>query len=378
MPPQLQPANFSHTAEFPKVLSGLGGSLLVSTYQAGQVCAFGTVGNDLSVALESFSVAMGIAVHPARVAVGSKGIIWFLDSAGRDLANQFPPAGAHDAALLTRTCHVTGNIHSHEMAFVGDELWVVNTLFSCLATLQPKYHFVPRWKPPFISNCHVPGDRCHLNGLAVDASDPRYVTAMAETDTPSGWRHAKERTGVLIDVRSGETVSRGFAMPHSPRIYRNRVWALDSGRGHLVVIDIPSGKWDVVSAFPGYTRGLAFLGDYAFVGLSRMRETSVFGGVPLSEFRDKLQCGIGVVNIRSGQQVAAFQFMSGINEIFDVQALPTVRNPLVRSHLSKDEEGKMIWTTPPPQHDLRPARIKRTNEERETPTKEEPIAFHAI
>ena len=64
MPDQQKPADFTHTAEFPRVLSGLGSSLLVSTYQAGQVCTFGTIGNELSVALESFSVAMGIAANP--------------------------------------------------------------------------------------------------------------------------------------------------------------------------------------------------------------------------------------------------------------------------------------------------------------------------
>ena len=31
-------------------------------------------------------------------------------------------------------------------------------------------------------------DRCHLNGLAMVDGRPRYVTALAETDTPQGWR----------------------------------------------------------------------------------------------------------------------------------------------------------------------------------------------
>ena len=153
----MKPANFSHSANFPGLLSELRSSLLVTTYQAGQVCSFGTHEGKLHVALEPFSVAMGIALHPLKIAVGSRGLIWFLESGGRDLAQSLAPAGRYDAALLTRSAHVTGNIHTHEMAFLGDELWVVNTLFSCLATIQPGYNFVPRWKPKFISNCHVPG-----------------------------------------------------------------------------------------------------------------------------------------------------------------------------------------------------------------------------
>ena len=349
----VQAANYSHSPDFPTVLAETRGSVLVSTYQAGQVCAFGIHEGRLSVALEPFNLAMGMAVHPRKVVVGSRGILWQLDSAGRELAGQLPPAGKYDAALLTRSAHVTGNIHSHELAFVGDELWMVNTLFSCLATIQPGYNFVPRWKPKFVSNCHVPGDRCHLNGLAVSEGRVQYVTAMAESDTPNGWRESKEKTGILIDVPTNEVIYRGFAMPHSPRVHLGRVWVLDSGRGQLVTIDPATGTKEVVTTFPGYTRGLAFLGPFAFVGLSRIRETSVFGGLPIAEKREELKCGLGVVDLRTGRQVAAFQFVDGIEEIFDVQALPSVRCPLIRGPQPKDEASDEIWVSPPPPPELR-------------------------
>ncbi len=349
----MRAANFSHSLDFPGVLGESYGSLLVSTYQAGQVGAFGMHDDRLSVAMEPFTVAMGIAVHPRKVVVGSRGILWQLESAGRELAQCLEPAGKYDAALLTRSAHVTGNIQSHELTYVGDELWMVNTLFSCLATIQPGYNFVPRWKPKFVSNCHVPGDRCHLNGLAVSGGRVKYVTAMAESDTPNGWRAAKEKTGVLIDVPTNEVVCRGFAMPHSPRVHLGRVWVLDSGRGQLVTVDPATGTWDVVTTLPGYTRGLAFLGHFAFIGLSRIRETSVFGGLPIAEKRDELKCGLGVVDLRTGRQVAAFQFIDEVEEIFDVQALPSVRCPLIRGPQPTNDAADEIWVSPPPPPELR-------------------------
>lgn len=344
----MKSANFSHSGNFPSLLVELNSSLLVTTYQAGQVCSFGTHEGQLHVALEPFSVAMGLALHPRKVAVGSRGLIWFLESGGRDLAQSLAPAGRYDAALLSRSAHVTGSIQTHEMAFLGDELWIVNTLFSCLATIQPGYNFVPRWKPKFISNCHVPGDRCHLNGLAIADGQPKYVTAMAESDTPGGWRTAKDQTGLLMEVTSQQVVCRGLAMPHSPRVYRGQVWVLDSGRGQLVRVDPQSGRWEVVTTFPGYARGLAFSGSLAFVGLSRIRETSVFGGLPIASRREQLKCGVGVVDLRSGQQVAAFQFVDGVEEIFDVQVLPGIRCPALRGPLPKDEHTDEIWVAPSP------------------------------
>src|SRR5262249_4860693 len=161
--------------------------------------------------------------------------------------------------FLTRSSHVTGEIRVHEMAWVGGELWFVNTLFSCLCTLHPALSFVPRWKPPFISALTA-DDRCHLNGLAVADGAPRYVTALAETDASEGWRGYKIEGGCLIDVVRNETCARGFAMPHSPRVRQGRVWLLDSGRGRLVTVDPDTGRTETVADLPGYPRGLSFAG----------------------------------------------------------------------------------------------------------------------
>src|SRR5205823_7093080 len=141
--------------------------------------------------------------------------------------------------FLPRFCYVTGDIRGHEMAWVGDELWVVNTHFSCLSSLHPEYSFVPRWRPPFVTAL-TPDDRCHLNGLVAVDGRPKYVTALGETNVSNGWRPEKARGGILIDVPSGEVVARGLSMPHSPRVYAGQVWVLDSGTGQLQVVD-PAG-----------------------------------------------------------------------------------------------------------------------------------------
>ena len=52
------------------------------------------------------------------MAVAARNKVWFLRNA-RDVARQLPPEGTHDACLLTRSAHVTGEIQAHEMAFAG-------------------------------------------------------------------------------------------------------------------------------------------------------------------------------------------------------------------------------------------------------------------
>jgi uncharacterized protein (TIGR03032 family) len=347
-----------YARSLPPLLSQLGVSLLVSTYQAGKVVAVGVAQGELSLSYHNFERAMGLAVKPDAIAVGARAQVWFLRTAP-DLAARVEPAGRHDACFLTRSSHYTGEVQAHELAWGsphpqplspegrGEELWLVNTAFGCLCTLDGRHSFVPRWRPPFLTALAAE-DRCHLNGLAMADGAPKYVTALAETDTPQGWRANKVTSGCLIDVASGQTVARGFAMPHSPRVHRGRLWLLHSGTGQLVLIDPVSGRAETVTELPGYTRGLALYDRFAFVGLSKIRETATFGGMPIAERRPELKCGVGVVDLGTGRLMAHLEFVTGVEEIFDVQVLPGARCPVLSGPYASLDGAAPIWTVPQP------------------------------
>ena len=118
-------------------------------------------------------------------------------------------------------------------------------------------------------------------------------------------------------------------MPHSPRWHDGRHWLLESGAGRLLLVDPATGRRQVVAELPGFPRGLALVGPYAFVGLSKIRETSAMDGVPLAERRTQLKCGVAVVDCRDGRLVAFLEFQTAVEEIFDVQLLPGLRFPEV-------------------------------------------------
>ncbi len=174
---------------------------------------------------------------------------------------------------------------------------------------------------------------------------PRYVTALAETDTSEGWRPCKATSGCLIQVPSGHTVARGLALPHSPRVEDNRVFFLHSGNGRLEIIEPSTGKIESVAELPGVGRGLALHGGYAFVGLSKARPT--LEGVPIVARRDQLQCGLVVIDLRTGQQVANLEFHTGVEELFDVQVLPGIMFPYISGPSAEKDTGQPLWTVPP-------------------------------
>jgi uncharacterized protein (TIGR03032 family) len=270
---------------------------------------------------------MGLAVDARRLAIGTRKEVWFLRNA-TDIAPRIEPAGQHDACFLPRSSHVTGDIGIHEVAWAGDELWLVSTRFSCLATLSPDYSFVPRWQPPFISALAAE-DRCHLNGLTIVDGQPTYVTALGTTDIRDGWRADKPHGGCLMNVPSGEFVTRGLCMPHSPRWHDDKIWVLESGTGGLVLVDRDTGRRETVIALPGFTRGFALAGPYAFVGLSKIRQSSAMDGVPIAVHRDELKCGVAAVDLRRGRLLGLLEFQTAVEEIFDVQLLPGLRFPEV-------------------------------------------------
>jgi uncharacterized protein (TIGR03032 family) len=323
----LEPVEFRYTQteSFVELLHKMEASLLVSTYQANKLLAVRASGPGLSTLVRTFERPMGLAVDGSRIALGTRKEVWTFRNAP-DIAPRIEPAGAHDACFLPRSSHVTGDIGIHEIAWSGPELWLVSTRFSCLATLNPDYSFVPRWRPPFITAIAAE-DRCHLNGLALVDGKPQYTSALGTTNTRDGWRANKPHGGCILDVPSGQLVSCGLSMPHSPRWHDNQLWILESGTGSLQVVDRTTGRRETVIKLPGFTRGLALVGPIALIGLSKIRPTSAMDGVPIAEQRDTLQCGVAAVDLRSGRLVGMLEFQSAVEEIFDVQILPGSRFP---------------------------------------------------
>jgi uncharacterized protein (TIGR03032 family) len=351
------PLRSVHTSNFPQILAEAPASVLVTTYQAGKLVILRNDAGVLNTHFRNFLKPMGLAVAGGRLAIGTNvdvsefhnipAVCARLDAAEEgeagdgksEIRNPKSETNSkseirnskHDAAFLPRCTHTTGDVQIHEMAWVGQELWFVNTAFSCLATRSELNSFEPRWRPPFIDKL-APGDACHLNGLATRDGRVRYVTALGETNEPGGWRENKRNGGLVIDVDSGETIVRGLSMPHSPRWYAGRLWVLESGDGSLGTVDLASGKYEPIAQLPGFTRGLSFLGPLAFVGLSQVRESAIFSGIPLVERLEERTCGVWVVHLDTGRTVAFVRFEDAVQEIFAVEALAGIRFPDLINH----------------------------------------------
>lgn len=321
------PLRSVHTTNFPAILDHLGSSLLVTTYQAGKLVVVRSDGGVINTHFRAFNKPMGIAVGRGRLSIGTALEVWEFRNVPA-VAAKLEPTGKHDACFLPRAAHVTGDIQIHEMAYVNDELWFVNTRFSCLAKHDRDHSFAPVWRPRFISKL-TPDDRCHLNGLGLRDGRPRWATALGETDSGGGWRENKKSGGILIDIESHEIIVRGLSMPHSPRWHAGRLWLLESGTGSLGYVDLDSGRYEPIVQLDGFTRGLELVGNLAFIGLSQVRETAVFSGIQITERLQETErtCGVWVVDIQRGEPIAFLKFEEAVQEVFAVALLPGIRFP---------------------------------------------------
>ncbi len=306
-------------------------SVVFSTYQSSKLFLIGLKQDgNLSVFERTFPHCMGLATQGDSLYMGSQYQLWRL--------NNVLPAGTatptgFDKSYVPNVSWVTGDVDAHDVGVLPDGRPVfVNTLFSCIATVDESSSFRPIWQPPFISKL-VPEDRCHLNGLAMVDGQPRYASAVSQTDVHEGWRDHRVDGGVVMDIHSNEVICQGLSMPHSPRWYRDQLWVLNSGCGEFGKIDLNTGKFEAIAFCPGYARGLAFYGDYALIGLSKPRENRTFTGLPLdqrlADAKVQARCAIAVVDLRNGamSHTLSIDGEGIVEELFDVAVLPSVRCP---------------------------------------------------
>ncbi|MBQ4837781.1 TIGR03032 family protein [Pseudoalteromonas luteoviolacea] len=347
-----------YSENFPKILQALGISLVVSSYQSHAVMLLRSRADALSCSVKKFVRPMGICVSEDRFLVSTvnrivnfkssdmsrdsvcRGELDDLDSLASKLQDEERDTSSFkqlreeqisaikqcDKLFTERSSLTTGTLNTHDIAWGDEGLWVVNSSFSCLATVSSESGFTARWKPHFISELKAE-DRCHLNGMAMQNGRPKYVTTFNTQDSQDSWR--TEQNGTLIDVDSNEILLSGLSMPHSPRCDDGLVYLCNSGLGEVISYNPDTREVSTVCTLPGFTRGLSFFGDLMLVATSQVRASKVFSDIPLTAAHTQTDtvCGIWIVNKHNGQTLSKLQFKGDVSQLYDLSIIPNSTFP---------------------------------------------------
>lgn len=322
----LPPFSCTYSPQLPKLLSDLGISLAISTYQAGKMVFISPKDdNSLTLLPRTFHKPMGFDLKGDRMVLACEDEVILFDNVP-ELAVHYPnKPGTYDALFVPRATFYSGRVDMHDIKFCGADIFAVNTSFSCLCKITGHHNFIPVWQPDFIDTL-ASEDRCHLNGLVLEKEQPKYVTALGATNTPQGWRENITTGGILVDVTNNKTILKNLPMPHSPQFYKNGLYLLLSATGQIVKVDVTNKTYEVIKALEGFCRGMDIIEDYAFIGLSKLRKnSSTFAQLDFSE--KAVTAGIKVIHLPTRAFVGEIIFKTSIDEIYEIKVMPHTRRP---------------------------------------------------
>jgi uncharacterized protein (TIGR03032 family) len=347
--PSPQPVfELTASAHFSAWLASQRASLVFTTYQTAKLFLIGLQPSGrLSIFERTLERVMGLHATASTLHLSTLYEIWrFENSLGPGETFQ-----GYDAVYTPRESRVTGELDVHDIAVDRDgQVVFSNTLFNCVSTLDAHHSFRPVWQPPWITKL-VPEDRCHLNGVALRDGKLRYVTAVSRSDVTDGWRDKRRAGGVVVDIATSEIVCEGLSMPHSPRWYRGSLWVIDSGSGWFGRVDLEKRRLERLVFCPGFARGLAFLGDFALIGLSDRRENRTFQDLELEEnlkaHDAETRAGLLVGDLRDFSTPHWVRLGGVVRELYDVGVLEGVTRPMavgfqsdeIRRYLSIAKSG---------------------------------------
>jgi uncharacterized protein (TIGR03032 family) len=335
---QIKPFSSVYSSQFAELLTKLNISLVISTYQAGKLITISPYDSDKLIQLpRTFNNAMGIAIKSDMIAVATKYSVEVLKNDSQLAAFYPKKPKTYDNIYIPQASYHTGPLSLHDIAFVKNKLVAVNTAFSALSYIDHNHSFTPFWNAPFITELQ-PEDRCHLNGLAIENDEIKYLTALGKSNIKNGWRRNKINGGILIEYPSGEIILDGLSMPHSPRIYNGELYILNSAQGELIVVDVKNRSYKVVLKLGGFLRGMDRIGDYLFIASSKLRHNnSVFKDLDIAKTSFS---GIIAIYLPYKTVVGKFEYQMSVDEIYDLKILHNTLRPNIIT--TNEVRGKAI------------------------------------
>jgi uncharacterized protein (TIGR03032 family) len=301
--------------------------------------------------------------HPSGIAVHPSGKQFYVASTRNPnrivefslVTNAYQRTGVFSAELNgkwlpTRSKFYPGATYLHDLVFIQNELYANSVGFN--AVFKPDLSIARQeellWWPPTLRDDAGPetkGNYLQLNSIAAGNSlNSSFFTA--STEHPQSYKpgHKKfkvDQKGVVFEGQNGTVIARGLTRPHSARLHKGRIWLCNSGYGQFGYIE--KGGFVPLVKLPGWTRGLCFSEDIAFVGVSRILKGFEHYAPGLRASNQ--ECAVYAIDINTGDMVGNVLFPAG-NQIFALECLSSKQHasfPFEKVKVSDSKIQQMFY-----------------------------------
>lgn len=223
--------------------------------------------------------------------------------------------------LPSRVKYYSGSHYFHDLALMNDELYANSVGKNGIIKVDFNRSTPEEicWWPRCIGDKNPDTTRNYiqLNSIGAGKDIPQsYFTASGNAIgkyRPGHLRYPVDKQGVLYSGKTREAIVHGLTRPHSAKIYKGRVWLNNSGYGEFGYID--KNKFIPVIKLPGWTRGLSFCKDIAFVGVSEILPGFKHYAPGIKKGING--CAVYAVSLQSGEIIGSIHWENG-NQVFGI------------------------------------------------------------
>jgi uncharacterized protein (TIGR03032 family) len=217
-----------------------------------------------------------------------------------------------------------GCFYLHDLALIDGKLHANSVGQNVVVRLTDSGDYKRIWWPRCIEIDGKPmfgQNYIQLNSIAAGKSiTSSYFSASTDklsSRRPGHRNFPVDKRGVIFSGATREPIAWGLTRPHSARLHNEEIWVNNSGYGEFGIIT--DGSFAPIARLPGWTRGLSFAGQIAFVGSSRVipRFSQYAPGLEV----EKSDCGIHAVDCVSGRVLGSITWPYG-NQIFAIELVP--------------------------------------------------------
>jgi uncharacterized protein (TIGR03032 family) len=341
--PTSESLEYSADSSFIELLSNLNISLILSREYEHLLVGLSAQDGRLRQSHQVIPHPTGLAVSPDKeslfvASTRNPNQIWeFKPCLGHLSRKKSPfdvPTDSFRSLLPFRTRFLPGAQYIHDIAFIGKRLYANSVSQNAIIEIDfesssANNHIV--WWPKSIEDEESKPDYSinylQLNSIAagVDLESSYFSASCAKPGPtlPGSLEFEVDKRGVVFQGKSRDVIATGLTRPHSARFYQGNLWIDNSGYGEVGLIK--DGQFQAKFKLPGWTRGLCFVKNVMFVGVSRV--LSKFSSyAPGIKNQSNIECSVYAIDLTTEAQIGSIRWPAG-NQIFAIEAIDVRYTP---------------------------------------------------